>query len=217
MAYLSTRTGVSFLIPAWGVIRAGVLYWVFTEFSWSSAIKLIQVPRPFRGLFWEYWQRRIFRSTDRPEPFLLSVAVVAVVVVVVVVRVLEAVGISTGGAFTSEIALDWRFGIDQSRLCRSFWSDLKKKKKNSVSSVSVCLSVGHPGCADWKLQKKKKDIHTHPRHTICLKSCAVNPKERSILIDSEKIAINVPKGATWKILSSSFHLQRMFQDDAQII
>ena len=36
----------------------------------------------------------------------MSVAVVAVVVVVVVVRVLEAVGISTGGAFTSEIALD---------------------------------------------------------------------------------------------------------------
>ena len=166
MAYLSTRTGVSFLIPAWGVIRAGVLYWVFTEFSWSSAIKLIQVPRPFRGLFWEYWQRRIFRSTDRPEPFLLSVAVVAVVVVVVVVRVLEAVGISTGGAFTSEIALDWRFGIDQSRLCRSFWSDLKKKKKNSVSSVSVCLSVGHPGCADWKLQKKKRYTHTSSTHHL---------------------------------------------------
>ena len=217
MAYLSTRTGVSFLIPAWGVIRAGVLYWVFTEFSWSSAIKLIQVPRPFRGLFWEYWQRRIFRSTDRPEPFLLSVAVVAVVVVVVVVRVLEAVGISTGGAFTSEIALDWRFGIDQSRLCRSFWSDLKKKKEKFCVECE-CVSVCRPSwMCRLEAAKKKKDIHTHPRHTICLKSCAVNPKERSILIDSEKIAINVPRGATWKILSSSFHLQRMFQDDAQII
>ena len=216
MAYLSTRTGVSFLIPAWGVIRAGVLYWVFTEFSWSSAIKLIQVPRPFRGLFWEYWQRRIFRSTDRPEPFLLSVAVVAVVVVVVVVRVLEAVGISTGGAFTSEIALDWRFGIDQSRLCRSFWSDLKKKRK-ILCRVWVCVCLSAILDVPIGSCKKKKDIHTHPRHTICLKSCAVNPKERSILIDSEKIAINVPKGATWKILSSSFHLQRMFQDDAQII